>query len=480
MQRNIDQAITKLFESWQHQKPDAISPLAPSGSNRKYFRIFYQDKTCIGAFNPDIRENNAFLTLSEHFLALGLPVPKVYARDTDGLCYLVSDLGDTTLFSLLPHDPAVKTFNTQTMNLYRKTLDWLPAFQVKGKQDLDFNICYPRHAFDRHSMMWDLNYFKYYFLKISGIGFDEQKLEDDFERFTQHLVNVPSDFFLYRDFQSRNIMIVDQEPYFIDYQGGRQGALQYDVASLIFDAKANIPFEQRQVLLNYYIESLQKWVPIDEGLFKENFYDFAVMRILQALGSYGFRGGLEKKALFLQSVPYALKNLRWLAEMDYLPKITPHLSSLIEKMAHTAPSDILPQPPKGLTLHIRSFSYKTGIPADEWGNGGGFVFDCRALPNPGRERKFMEHTGLYQPVIEYLQKEDSVIDFLGSVRNITQNAVKNYIERGFSNLMISFGCTGGQHRSVYCAEKLAKHLGKEFEVKIDLKHQEAHNWPKEH
>lgn len=480
MQWNIEQAVTNLFESWHQQKPDRVSPLAPSGSNRKYFRIFYGDKTCIGAFNPDIRENEAFLTLSEHFLSLDLPVPDVYARDADGLCYLVSDLGDTTLFSLLPHDPAIKTFNKHTMNLYRKVLDWLPAFQVKGKQGLNFNICYPRHAFDRHSMMWDLNYFKYYFLKISGIGFDEQKLEDDFERFTQHLVNVPSEFFLYRDFQSRNIMIVDEEPYFIDYQGGRKGALQYDLASLLFDAKANIPFDQRQVMLDHYVESLKKWVTFDENLFRKNFYDFVVMRILQALGSYGFRGGVEKKALFLQSVPYALKNLRWLADQDYLPKITPHLSSLIEKMAATAPSDILPRPAKGLTLHIRSFAYKNGIPPDEWGNGGGFVFDCRALPNPGRETRFSEFTGKDKPVIDFLEKEDSVADFLFSITNITENSVQNYLDRGFNNLMISFGCTGGQHRSVFCAERLAQHLGKSFDVNIDLVHREAHNWPKNH
>lgn len=477
MQWNIEQAITNLFESWQNQKPDRIAPLAPSGSNRKYFRIFYQDQTCIGAFNPDIRENVAFLTLSRHFEELGLPVPKILARDIDGLCYLVSDLGDTTLFSLLPHDPAVKIFNNRTMGLYQKALDWLPAFQVKGTQNLDFSICYPRHAFDRHSMMWDLNYFKYYFLKISGISFDEQELEDDFERFTKHLVSVPSEFFLYRDFQSRNIMIVEGEPYFIDYQGGRKGALQYDVASLLFDAKANIPFEQRQVLLDYYVESLQKWVSFDEAVFRNTFYDFVVMRILQALGTYGFRGGVEKKALFLQSVPYALKNLRWLAEMDFLPKKTPHLSSIIEKMAATAPSDILPQPAKGLTLHIRSFSYKNGIPPDEWGNGGGFVFDCRALPNPGREDSFKPLTGKDEPVIRFLEKEESVADFLGNIRNITENAVKNYLDRGFNHLMINFGCTGGQHRSVFCAEELAKYLGKEYDVNIELQHREAHNWP---
>jgi len=478
MQWNIEKALTELFVSWQNQTPDEIRPLPPSGSNRRYFRITYGDHSCIGAFNPDIRENQAFLTLSRHFEDLGLPVPKVLATDADGLCYLLTDLGDTTLFSLLPHDPAVKIFNERTMDLYKKTIDWLPAFQVKGSKGLDFSICYPRHAFDRHSMMWDLNYFKYYFLKISGIGFDEQKLEDDFEHFAAHLVDVPSDFFLYRDFQSRNIMIVDEQPHFIDYQGGRRGALQYDVASLLFDAKANIPFGQRIELLDHYIHSLRQWVDVDEERFRGYFYDFVLMRILQALGTYGFRGGVEKKALFLQSVPYALKNLHWLAENDYLPKITPHLSSLVEKIASTAPSSILPAPETGLTVHIRSFSYKNGIPPDEWGNGGGFVFDCRALPNPGRYPEYREDTGKDEKVICFLKKEESVMHFLENAKNLTDHAVKNYLERGFTNLMISFGCTGGQHRSVYCAEEMARHLGEKFTVKIDLRHRESHTWPK--
>jgi len=478
MQWNIEKAISELFESWQHQKPDDIKPLPPSGSNRRYFRVFYGDKTCVAAFNPDIRENNAFLVLSEHFAGLGLPVPKVLARDADGLCYLLSDLGDTTLFSLLPHDPAVKTFSESTMQLYKKSIDWLPAFQVKAAKGLDFSICYPRYAFDRHSMMWDLNYFKYYFLKISGIGFDEQKLEDDFEHFSAHLLNVPSDYFLYRDFQSRNIMIVGNEPYFIDYQGGRKGALQYDIASLLFDAKANIPFEQRIELLEHYIESLKKWIEVDETRFRGYFYDFVLMRILQALGTYGFRGGVEKKALFLQSVPYALKNLLWLAENDFLPKSTPHLSKLVEKIASTAPSAILPAPDTGLRVHIRSFSYKNGIPPDEWGNGGGFVFDCRALPNPGRYNEYKELTGNDQTVIKFLEKEESVTEFLDNAKRLADFSVKNFLERGFTNLMISFGCTGGQHRSVYSANELAKHISEKFTVKVDLKHREEHNWPK--
>ncbi len=478
MQWNIEQAVSELFESWQQQKPDHIMPLPPSGSNRRYFRIFFGNETCIGAFNPDTRENLAFLTLSQHFANHSLPVPEVLAREPEGHCYLLSDLGDTTLFSLLPHDPAVKKFNPTTMALYKKALDWLPAFQVKATKGLDFSICYPRHAFDRHSMMWDLNYFKYYFLKISGIGFDEQKLEDDFEHFAAHLLKAPSGYFLYRDFQSRNIMVVNNEPVFIDYQGGRRGALQYDVASLLFDAKANIPFEQRVELLDYYIESLKKWTEVDEDRFRGYFYDFVVMRILQALGSYGFRGGVEKKALFLQSVPYALRNLRWLAQNNLLPTITPHLSSLVDKIASTAPSDILPAPESGLKVHIRSFSYKNGIPPDEWGHGGGFVFDCRALPNPGRYNENKNLTGKDEQVIRYLEKEENVAGFVENAWKLAENSVINYLERGFTNLMISFGCTGGQHRSVFMAEKLARHLAQKFTVKIDLKHREEHNWPK--
>lgn len=478
MEWNIEQAVSGLFESWQGQKPDKIMPLPPSGSNRKYFRIFFGDQTCIGAFNPDIRENLAFLTLSGHFAQLGLPVPGVLAREADFHCYLLTDLGDTTLFSLLPHDPAVKTFNARTMQLYKKAIDWLPAFQVKAAKELDFGICYPRHAFDRHSMMWDLNYFKYYFLKISGIAFDEQKLEDDFEHFATHLLGAPSDYFLYRDFQSRNIMIVNDEPFFIDYQGGRRGALQYDVASLLFDAKANIPFEQRIELLEYYIKSLKNWIDVDEDRFRGYFYDFVLMRILQALGTYGFRGGVEKKALFLQSVPYALRNLHWLAQNNFLPKITPHLSSIVEKIASTSPSDILPAPDTGLKVHIRSFSYKNGLPPDEWGNGGGFVFDCRALPNPGRYSEYKDLTGKDKLVISFLEKEESVAGFLENARKLSEQSVQNYLQRGFTNLMISFGCTGGQHRSVYLAEELARHLAENFTVKIDLKHREEHNWPK--
>jgi len=479
MQWDIEKAIAGLFRSWQGVEPSSISELPPSGSSRKYFRIFYGNQSCIAAFNPDLRENVAFISLTRHFTELGLPVPKILATEHDGRCYLVTDLGDTNLFSLLPHDPAVKKFNAGIMQLYKKSLEWLLKFQIEGAKNLDFNICYPRPSFDRHSMMWDLNYFKYYFLKISGVAFDEQELEEDFERFASRLMQVPADFFLYRDFQSRNIMIVDGMPYFIDYQGGRRGALHYDVASLIFDAKANIPADQRLELYDYYIETLGRWMRVDEKKFRKDFFDFALMRIMQALGAYGFRGGVERKTLFLQSVPYALQNLRWLTENDLLPQATPYLNQIIGRLAAQAPSVIVSDPPApGLSVHIRSFSYKNGIPPDEWGHGGGFVFDCRALTNPGRLQEFKPLTGKDAAIAEFLENQEEVRIFMEQAGNMSLNAVKNYQDRGFSHLMISFGCTGGQHRSVWCAEALARKLKNINNVNIDLVHCQEKQWPK--
>ncbi|MFO7977219.1 MAG: RNase adapter RapZ, partial [Bacteroidales bacterium] len=282
---------------------------------------------------------------------------------------------------------------------------------------------------------------------------------------------------MYRDFQSRNIMIYEGSPRFIDYQGGRKGPLQYDIASLLFDAKANIPFEQRLQLLDLYIEKVREHITIEEKSFRTSFYDFVVMRILQALGTYGFRGGIEKKALFLQSVPFAMNNLRWLVTNNLLPASTPYLSGLIEQIAAKGPYPESTSQPEGLTLTINSFSYRNGIPQDASGNGGGFVFDCRALPNPGRELAFKYLTGQNQPVIDYLQKADEVEQFLQHATSIVAQAVKNYQERNFSSLMVSFGCTGGQHRSVYCAEQLAKRIKARFQVNLTLEHCQKEKWP---
>lgn len=476
MEWNVEKAIVDLYKSWCGEPPVRINPLPPSGSNRQYFRLYGPDRQVIAAFNPDVRENNAFLELSRHFAAKELPVPRILAEEGDAHCYLLSDLGDTTLFSLLPQKAGA--FPEEIIRLYKKTIDWLPEFQVRGARDLDFSICYPRHAFDRHSMMWDLNYFKYYFLKISGIPFDEQKLEDDFERFTGSLLETDSNYFMYRDFQSRNVMVVDGEPWFIDYQGGRKGALPYDIASLLFDAKANIPFGQRLELLGYYLERLSGLVRVDEGKFRAAFFDFVLLRIMQALGTYGFRGGVEKKTLFLQSVPFALNNLRWIASNGLLPGHIRYLSGIIEKIAETAPGEILPvTPAEGLTLRIRSFSYKRGIPADISGNGGGFVFDCRSLPNPGRLPDLKAFTGLDAGVRRFLENDADAKSYYNSAETLVSQAVQNYLSRNFQHLMVSFGCTGGQHRSVYFAEKLAAAMAEKYPVTIDLVHTEAPYWP---
>ena len=479
MEWAVEKAVVELYRNWSGQTPSRLVPLPPSGSNRQYFRLLGAGEPVIAAFNPDVRENNAFLYLSRHFAGKGLPVPKVLAAEEgDAHCYLLTDLGDTSLFSLLPAQADERGFPDEIIRLYKKTIDWLAVFQVKGAEGLDFGICYPRHAFDRHSMMWDLNYFKYYFLKLSGVPFDEQKLEDDFERFTARLLEVDNAFFMYRDFQSRNVMVVDGEPWFIDYQGGRRGALQYDIASLLFDAKANIPFGQRTELLGHYIDKVSRLLTLDPDRFRSSFFDFVLLRIMQALGTYGFRGGVEKKTLFLQSVPYALNNLRWIIGNGLLPGHIPYLSGLIERIASADPAGILsPTPSDGLTLQIRSFSYKRGIPPDNSGNGGGFVFDCRALPNPGRQPEMRALTGRDREVRGLLQKEPSVEQFLKPVEGLVGNAVENYLSRGFNSLMVSFGCTGGQHRSVYCAEKLAKSLGKKYPVKIELVHCEQPYWP---
>ena len=478
MQWNLEQAVSDLFVSWQGQTPDTITPLPASGSERRYFRVHYQGRSILAAFNPYPRENRAFIILSHHFQKLGLPVPQVLAEDSDKHCYLVSDLGDTTLFSLLPHDPAVINFSPQVMEVYNKVISHLPEFQVKGAKDLDFSICYPRHAFDRQSMMWDLNYFKYYFLKISGIPFDEQKLEEDFERFATHLLQQPSDYFMYRDFQSRNVMIHQDQPWFIDYQGGRRGPLQYDLASLLFDAKANIPFHQRLELLDLYLEKASALTALDEKAFRSTFYDFVVMRILQALGTYGFRGGVEKKTLFLQSVPFAMNNLRWLASNGLLPSVAPYLSEMIVRITEQGPTLEETPKPQGLTLSISSFSYRSGIPHDPSGHGGGFVFDCRALPNPGRELAYKYACGKDQSVKDYLEKNQEVERFFESAALLVEQAVANYLERNFSSLTVGFGCTGGQHRSVYMAEKLAERIRNKFSVNLDLQHHQQDHWPK--
>jgi len=354
----------------------------------------------------------------------------------------------------------------------------LPRFQVDAGRDLNYKVCYPRASFDRQSINWDLNYFKYYFLRLAGIPFNEQALEDDFNHLTKFLLSAERDFFLYRDFQSRNVMLRDGEPRFLDYQGGRKGALQYDIASLLFDGKADLPPDVRQELLDHYLDCLGKSIQLDRAAFLEHYYAFVYVRILQALGAYGFRGFYERKAHFLQSVPYALKNLRWLAHNVKLPIALPALLEALQGMLSSEKLNNLAASADNLTVRIFSFSFHREQPTDPSGNGGGFIFDARSLPNPGREDRFKPLTGRDAPVAEFLKQQESVHQYFAQVLSLVDASVNAYQKRGFKNLMVSFGCTGGQHRSVFLAEQLAAHLRSVNGVDVEVRHIEQEHWPK--
>lgn len=458
-----------MFEGWAREPVTTIAHLPQSGSDRRYYRISGAAATAIGAHNPDDKENVAFVTFSRHFRHKGLSVPEVLAEDLAHQVYLLQDLGDTTLFGFLSNLRNSRDFPDEALTLYKQVLSELPRFQVVGGQGLDYGVCYPRAHFDKQSMLWDLNYFKYYFLKLAKIPFDEQLLEDDFQRLTDYLLHADGGYFLYRDFQSRNIMLHGGEPYFVDYQGGRKGALQYDVASLLYDAKADIPPPVRAKLLQHYLESLQQIVRVDEAEFTAYYDGYVLIRLMQAMGAYGFRGFYEKKAHFLQSVPYALQNLAWLLENIGLPVAIPALRQVFERLVDSEELKRLGSHPR-LRVRINSFSYKRGIPVDDTGHGGGYVFDCRALPNPGRYPEYRDVTGKDAVVIKFFEKEPEVARFIDTVSQLVEHSVKTYQARQFANLMVSFGCTGGQHRSVYCAEHLAARLRNAFDVDITLRH----------
>ncbi len=332
MKSQIKKSVEKIVKNYLGKEAEEIIPLPESGSYRKYFRIISENHSVVAVYNEDLKENIAFLSFTEHFLKFDLPVPKILAQDLDDNVYLLEDLGDDTLFSLLLEKRTSEKFPEEIVALYKKTLDYLPLLQVTASKDFDYSLCYPRPAFDKQSMFWDLNYFKYYFLKLAKIPFDEQKLENDFHTFADYLLTADTDYFLYRDFQSRNVMIRNGEPYFIDYQGGRKGALQYDLASLLFDAKADLPHSLRAELLDYYIANLKKMIPVDEVKFKQYFFGYTLIRILQAMGAFGFRGFYEKKEHFLQSIPFALDNLDWLLRNVEFPVEINHLPELLKKM----------------------------------------------------------------------------------------------------------------------------------------------------
>lgn len=464
--------LKRLFEKHYGFAAEEVQQLQGKlgGSGRIIVRLSGRGQSAVGILHSVPEENRAFIDFSRHFRRHGLPVPEIYAQDLDQGAYLEEDLGDTTLFDLLGAHRRGDSIDADAVEAYRKTVAVLPRFQIEAGRDLNYKVCYPRPSFDRQSINWDLNYFKYYFLRLAGVPFNEQALEDDFGRLTRFLLAAPHDYFLYRDFQSRNVMLRAGDPWFVDYQGGRKGALQYDIASLLFDGKANLPPEVRQQLLDHYLDCLAGYIKLDRAAFMEHYYAYVYVRILQALGAYGFRGFYERKTHFLESVPYALKNLRWLAANVKLPIALPALMEALDRIASSEKLQSLAVSAASLTVRIFSFSFHRDKPEDTSGNGGGFVFDARSLPNPGREERFRPFTGKDDVVIEYLERQESVRHYLEWVFAMVDASVAAYQTRGFSDLMVSFGCTGGQHRSVYLAEQLAKHLRGRDGLQVAVRH----------
>jgi aminoglycoside/choline kinase family phosphotransferase len=469
------EVLKELFERHFQSPVERMDPLRAElgGSERKIVRLSGGTFTAIGVLYGVREENVAFLEFSRHFRQRGLPVPEIFAEDLSHGAYLEEDLGDTTLFEFLSGNRAGDNIAAPVIEAYREVVNLLPRFQIEAGRDLNYKLCYPRASFDRQSIAWDLSYFKYYFLKLAGVPFNEQALEVDFRRLTRFLLNADRDYFLYRDFQSRNIMLRDGAPFFLDYQGGRKGALQYDIASLLYDAKADLPPQLRQQLLDHYLDALGVFIDLDREVFMSFFYGYVYIRMMQALGAYGFRGFYERKTHFLQSVPYALNNLCWLLHNVKLPIALPTLMETFERSMDSDKWQGLTSAPENpIAIRIFSFSFHRGALQDETGHGGGFVFDARSLPNPGREERFKALSGKDQPVADYLSQQESVHQFLNSALFLVDASVANYQSRGFKNLMVSFGCTGGQHRSVYLAEELAKRLRGRRGVEVIVRHRE--------
>ncbi len=479
--QQIIESIAALFQQLVGYPPRAIDVLPQSGSERRYFRLFGNEGSLIGTFGANIKENESFIYFSQHFASKQLPVPKILAISEDKYYYLQEDLGDMSLLNHLES----KGLTDEVYALFKKSLEALAELQVKGDKGLDYNKCLTNREFGRQAIMADLLYFKYYFLDALRKPYDKQKLIDDFEALSHYLTHTEYKYFMFRDFQSRNIMVKDDNSvHFIDYQGGMKGAPQYDVASMLWQARANLPEEWKNSLLEDYMDAFERTIgkKLDRSIFKSQFNGYVLIRLLQVLGAYGFRGLFERKAQFLTSIPLALRNLKEFFCNQSVGIAVPEFRKVLgicvadEIIQQFTPTQATEKTP--LVVRIHSFSYRGEIPGDESGNGGGFVFDCRGILNPGRIESMKTRTGRDKEVKDFLEQQTKMPEFLNSVFDIVDMAVEEYINRDFESLVVSFGCTGGQHRSVYAADALARHLRNKFKVKIELKHivQEAKNW----
>ena len=462
------QALSALYQSVYGYIPEAVQ-ITGSASNRSYYRLSSPAGTCIGVIGLDRTENRAFITIARHFRSKGINVPEIIAESEDGMRYLQNDLGDSILFDSPDED------------LLCRTISMLPQIQFEGADGLDFSICYPQPEFDLRMVMFDLNYFKYCFLKPSGLEFNEVRLQDDLENFSQELLDSASTVptFLYRDFNARNVMIHEGYPYFIDFQGGRKGPVYYDVASFIWHARAEYPAELKEKMLDAYLISLSKYMTVDRDDFMQRLRLFVLFRTLQVLGAYGFRGWVENKARFIVCIPQTIRALSELlngkscGDFSSIRMKYPYLCETLERLTRLQRFDTSKFRQDRLNVTVTSFSFKKGIPEDPSGNGGGYVFDCRSIHNPGRYRQYKHLTGMDKEVIDFLEEDGEILSFLDHVYGVVDPHVETYAARGFTSLMINFGCTGGQHRSVYCAEHLARHLAARYpDIRVRIVHRE--------
>lgn len=488
MQHHVE-SISALYKQWKGVKPVTVDLLPQSGSERRYFRLHGKDDTVIGTYGANIKENETFIYFSRLFKEKGLAVPEIFASSADGLFYLQEDFGNV---SLLDHLES-KGFTDEVYNLFKKSLEALAQLQVKGDDGLDYaNNCLTNAEFGKQAIMSDLLYYKYYFLDALRKPYDKQKLIEDFEALSNYLTHTEYKYFMFRDFQSRNIMVTSKvvsedtnhNVHFIDYQGGMKGAPQYDVASMLWQARANLPDEWKNNLLEDYMNSFEKITgqSIDKAIFRSQYNGYVLIRLLQVLGTYGFRGLFERKAQFLTSIPLALRNLKDFFQNQSLGISVPEFRKVLdmcvadEVIQQFTPTQATAETP--LIVKVCSFSFRKQIPQDDSGNGGGFIFDCRGILNPGRVDSMKTQTGRDKEVKDFLEQQTKMPEFLNSVFDVVDTTVEEYIKRDFESLMVSFGCTGGQHRSVYAADAMARHLKNKFKVKIELRHiiQEEKNW----
>ena len=464
--------LSSLYSKYFGCCPETVSAITGSASNRSYYRLVSEAGRCIGVIGTDREENNAFVTLARHFSSKGIPVPEIYSVSDDGMVYIQEDLGGISLYDLLLSARKGQTSWDEVEALLCRTMSLLPKIQYEGAEGLDFSICYPQPSFDRQNVMFDLNYFKYCFLKATGLEFKEVLLQQDFERLADDLLLHDTDTFMYRDFNVRNVMVKEGSPYFIDFQGGRRGPVCYDVASFVWQARAAYDDDLKEKLVQSYVDALTAYAEVHRDTFKADLKLFRLFRLLQVLGTYGFRGWTEHKAAFVVSIPSAISNLKEL--LSELPSDSyPYLMQVLKQLVRLPRFNQSTAGDGVLEVRVSSFSFKKGVPYDPSGNGGGYVFDCRSIHNPGRYEPYKKLTGMDEPVIRFLEDDGEIIGFLEHVYGVVDPHVATYAKRGFTSLMVSFGCTGGQHRSVYCAEHLAAHLSELYpDIRVRLIHRE--------